>query len=158
MGKYDDIVVAPEQASRVIERGNRLFEDWGLTPPPVEPLVIHFGLDDFENIGETEYWLANEYELGYCGKFLLLFESQRCPCHYHETKHETFYIVKGEIEMTIDDEVHVMSQGDLLVMQTGQRHTFVARGGPALILEVSMPSKRQDNFFDDEQIGESGVI
>ncbi len=59
--------------------------------------------------------------------------------------------------MVIDDEPKVLEEGDTLVMPPGQGHSFTGIG-PALLLEVSMPSTRQDNFFADEAIGEDGVI
>ena len=42
-------------------------------------------------------------------------------------------------------------------MPPGQRHSFTGIG-PALILEVSMPSIRHDNFFADQGIGDEGII
>ena len=158
MGKYDDVSLAGGARERAVARCRELFAAWGLTPPPVEPLALDFGLGEFDRTGLIEYWLANEAACGYCGKFLVLFDAQRCPCHSHRMKHETFYVVKGQLEMIVDDVPRRMSEGDLLVMPPGRRHTFAAYGGGALILEVSMPSIRQDNFFDDHRIGESGVI
>src|SRR5690349_11108415 len=73
--------------------------DWGLTMPPGEPLVIHFGLNDFSQIGEVEYWIVNDRHNNYCGKFLLLFDGQRCPRHYHKIKDETFFVVKGHVAL-----------------------------------------------------------
>ena len=52
---------------------------WGLTMPDVEPLPLHFGLHDFYRIGETEWWIVNDTQNQYCGKFLFLFDGQRCP-------------------------------------------------------------------------------
>ena len=48
-------------------------------------------------------------------------------------------------------------EGDTLVMPPGQRHSFTGVG-PALLLEVSMPSRRNDNFFADRGIGDEGII
>ena len=43
-------------------------------------------------------------------------------------------------------------------MAPGMNHTFRAVGGPALVLEVSLPSLQGDNIFADKRIGEQGVI
>ena len=51
----------------------------------------------------------------------------------------------------------VMDEGDLLVMPPGVWHSFTGIG-PALVLEISMPSMRQDSFFENLQIGDGGVI
>ena len=157
MGKYDDVEATEPQRSDFLRECYEQIKAWKLKMPTGEPLVLDFGIRDFRRIGEIEFWIANEVELGYCGKFLFLFEGQRCPCHYHRMKHETFYVVRGRIEMTVDETARIMSVGDVLVMDTGRRHTFVGLE-PSLILEVSLPSVKQDNFFDDNRIGEDGVI
>lgn len=41
---------------------------------------------------------------------------------------------------------------------TSLRYPDVELDGPALILEVSMPSIRGDNFFTDKRIGNDGVL
>jgi mannose-6-phosphate isomerase-like protein (cupin superfamily) len=130
---------------------------WGLTMPTVEPLVLDFGLGTFDEIGEIEFWVANEAAAGYCGKFLYVADGQTCPYHRHDRKHETFFVLKGQVRMVVDDVEQVLKEGDTLVMPPGQRHSFTGIG-PALLLEVSMPSIRQDNFFANAGIGDGGVI
>src|SRR5262245_34532214 len=88
--------------------------EWGLVMPPAEPLVLHFGLHDFAHIGEIEYWIVNDTENAYCGKFLFLFADQRCPLHYHRMKDETFYIVRGTVEMELDGQTMMLQTGDVL--------------------------------------------
>jgi len=158
MGKYDNVELQGPEREQVLAEIAGHLRAWGITMPPVEPLPLHFGLDRFREIGEAEYWIANEAELGYCGKFLIVLEAQTCPYHYHEMKHETFYVVKGRIRMRVNDEEREMAEGDVLAMPPGAGHSFTGVGGPALILEVSMPSILQDNFFADKAIGEDGVI
>ena len=59
--------------------------------------------------------------------------------------------------MVINDQVKILNEGDILVLPPGDRHSFTGIG-PALLLEVSMPITRQDNFFANKAIGESGII
>jgi len=66
-------------------------------------------------------------------------------------------VMKGAVRMLIDGEEKVLNEGDTLVMPPGQRHSFTGMS-PALLLEVSMPSRRNDNFFADPGIGDGGVI
>lgn len=130
---------------------------WGLAMPDVEPLVIQFGLGEFRKTGEIEHWIANEPASGYCGKFLFVFDGQTCPYHRHDVKHETFFVLKGRVRMVVDGAERVLAEGDTLVMPPGVRHSFTGLGC-ALLLEVSMPSTLNDNFFEDRRIGRSGVI
>ncbi|MHB0857328.1 MAG: D-lyxose/D-mannose family sugar isomerase [Anaerolineae bacterium] len=149
-------VTGPRRAE-ALEHCREVIAGWGLTMPPVSPLALDFGLGRFDEVGEIEFWVANEEDAGYCGKFLYVADGQTCPYHKHDIKHETFFVLKGSVRMVIDDEEKVLEQGDILVMPPGQRHAFTGIG-PALLLEVSMPSRRQDNFFANPQIGEGGVI
>jgi len=157
MGKYDDVELQGPDREQALSAIEEQLSEWGLKMPEVTPLPLHFGLDRFKEVGETEFWIANEQEHGYCGKFLFVLDGQTCPHHYHDMKHETFFVVKGSIRMRLGDEDRVMREGDLLPMPPGTGHSFTGIG-PALILEVSMPSVLQDNFFEDKSIGEDGVI
>jgi quercetin dioxygenase-like cupin family protein len=157
MGAYDAFELQGAEREQALAAIRRQIAAWGLTMPPVEPLPMHFGLHNFAEIGETEFWVANEREHGYCGKFLFVLDGQTCPYHYHKIKHETFFVVKGRIRMKVGAEERIMGEGDLLAMPPGVGHSFTGIG-PALILEVSMPSILQDNFFSDPRIGDKGVI
>jgi quercetin dioxygenase-like cupin family protein len=149
--------VVGEERQAALARCLGVIRGWGLTMPAVEPLVLDFGLGRFAEIGEIEFWVANEEAHGYCGKFLFVDDGQTCPYHKHNRKHETFFVFKGQVRMIVDDQEKVLREGDILVMPAGQRHSFTGIG-PALLLEVSMPSVRQDNFFADKAIGDDGVI
>ena len=134
-----------------IERFSQQLQQWQLAMPPAEPLVLDFGLGDFARFGLIEYWIANEIEAGYCGKYLFVFDGQSCPMHHHLDKHETFFIVKGAVTMELEGSNRRLDAGDVLPMQCGVRHGFTGLG-PALILEVSRPCVIADNYFVDEQI------
>ena len=130
---------------------------WGLEIPDVFYLMLHFGLNDFYSVGETEFWVANEMEAGYCAKLIFVFDGQTCPYHHHKVKHETFYILKGATRMVIDGSEMIKNQGDILVVPTGTKHSF-AGAGACLLLEVSMPSSPGDSYFDNKSIGRDGVL
>jgi len=147
----------PERRAQAIRRLQALLHTWGLTMPAFEPLVLDFGLGCYEEIGEIEYWVANEEDAGYCGKFLFVDDGQTCPEHYHRRKHETFFVLKGQVRMVVDGQEALLRQGATLAMPPGRKHRFTGLG-PALILEVSQPSTRGDNYFSDARIGEGGMI
>jgi len=157
VGRYDDVELSGPERGEALEGIQAQMREWGLTMPEVEPLPLDFGLGRFREIGETEFWIANETEVGYCGKFLFLFDGQTCPHHRHRMKHETFFIVKGTVRMVVGNEERLMQPGDVLAMPPGTAHSFTGVG-PALVLEVSLPSVRGDSFFDDPKIGQGGVL
>jgi mannose-6-phosphate isomerase-like protein (cupin superfamily) len=124
---------------------------WGVALPPVQPLVLDFGLGVYEKTGLIEYWIANEACAGYCGKYLFVCGGQTCPEHRHRIKHETFFVVKGRVQMRCGGRTRVMKEGDVLPVPPGRKHSFTGIG-PALLLELSMPCKVTDNYFSNRQI------
>jgi D-lyxose ketol-isomerase len=150
--------LAGEARALALAAADLAFTEWELTMPAVDPLPLDFGLGEFDTIGETEYCIVNSRERQYCGKFLFLQDGQRCPLHHHNTKHETFFIVKGEVAMTAGDREIAMRPGDTLQVEPGTDHTFAAANGPALVLEVSQPSVENDNVFADRRIGRDGLM
>lgn len=80
-----------------------------------------------------EDWVANNKE--YCGKLLFFKEGKRCSFHYHEKKHETFYLFSGKMEVLVgweDDPTnsrikhYILSHGDCLEIVRGLRHQMIA--------------------------------
>lgn len=136
-----------------IVRGMRrqVVDGWGIALPPVDPLVLDFGLGAFDRYGLVEYWIANEAAAGYCGKYLFVFDGQSCPRHRHRTKHETFFLVAGRLEVQWGDRKSILDPGGTLPIPAGVPHEFKG-AGPALLLELSMPCEIDDNLFDDPRI------
>jgi mannose-6-phosphate isomerase-like protein (cupin superfamily) len=147
----EKIVVSKDKRKKALVAFQKQMQLWGLKMPSVEPLVLDFGLAEYENTGLIECWIANEIEAGYCGKYLFVFDGQTCPLHKHADKHETFFIVKGTIKVKYKDEIIELNEGSVLPVETGNYHSFTGIG-PALILEISMPCIVEDNYFDNTNI------
>lgn len=146
-----EIALKGEPARNAAMRVRKQVESWGLKLPDVAPLVLDFGLRDFERTGEVEFWIANESQAGYCGKFIFVWAGQTCPRHLHRVKLETFFIVRGHIIMEYDGRKLEMRTGDVLRVETSKAHQFTGVE-PTLILEVSKPSIVSDNCFEDTRI------
>lgn len=146
-----EISISGPQAEDAVADMLRQVQEWGLSMPPIEPLVLDFGLKDFARIGLIEYWIANETQSGYCGKYLFVSDGQTCPMHWHRKKHETFFITKGRVRMTLDGARREMGEGEVLPVEPGKPHSFSGIG-PALLLELSMPCEIDDNYFEDRNI------
>ncbi len=151
INKASNIEAPGPLAGKALAEFARQMRAWDLVMPAVKPLVLDFGLGDFYRVGLVEYWIANELKAGYCGKFLFLFDRQTCPRHSHRQKLETFFIVRGNVDMDYEGRVRRMKPGDVLLVEYGKPHQF--RGaGPALILEISKPCIVADNYFADPGI------
>lgn len=140
--------IAPEARARALASCREQLARWCVTPPPSEPLVIDFGLERFEEYGLYEFWIANEVDAGYCGKYMYVDAGQECPLHKHRVKHETFFVVRGQLDVTLRERSFVLEEGQTLAIQPGALHSFKGKGGPALMLELSMPCDPIDNYFE----------
>jgi len=149
-----DIELVGKEKADALEKCRRSCAEWGLTLPDVTPVPFHFGLHDFYRVGEIEFDINNNVREGYCGKFIFIFKGQTCPTHYHILKHETFFLVKGRVEMEAAGETFVMNQGDIKVMPQNTKHRFTGLED-SLILECSKPDIMSDSIFDDERISEA---
>lgn len=146
-----DISLHGIEAEKALNAFYEQIQQWKVAMPKVEPLVLDFGLGDFDKIGLIEFWIANEIEAGYCGKYLFVFDGQTCPNHHHKEKIETFFIVKGKVKMTYDGLISEMSEGDVLYVEQGKYHSFTGIGS-ALLLELSKPCIVDDNYFENTNI------
>jgi D-lyxose ketol-isomerase len=146
-----NIALKGPEADRALADFRRQIAAWNVALPPVEPLVLDFGLGDFRRVGLIEYWIANEAAAGYCGKYLFVFDGQTCPLHRHRVKHETFFVVKGRVAMEYDGRRLELGEGGVLPVEPWKFHSFTGIG-PALLLELSMPCQVDDNYFDNPDI------
>jgi quercetin dioxygenase-like cupin family protein len=140
-----------EERAETLKKIHQTVASWGLKLPDVEPDPLHFGYNDFNKIGETEFNINNNVEHGYCGKLMFQFKGQTCPMHHHRIKHETFFIVKGNVEMILAGKKYILHQGDRLIVNQRDKHMFTALED-SLILESSKPDLVDDSIFDDQKI------
>ncbi len=148
-----DLELTGKEKEEIVKKIRDKVSSWGLTLPDVPAILYHLGLNDFYNIGDSEFDIVNNIKEGYCGKFIFLFRGQTCPMHYHIVKHETFYIVKGEVEMEIEGQTKIMRQGDIKVVSQNQKHRFTGVTD-MLLLESSKPDVMNDSIFEDERINQ----
>ena len=55
----DDFELQGAAREQAVTRIRQVLDGWGLLLPG-DPMLMHFGLHDFENIGETEFWIVND--------------------------------------------------------------------------------------------------
>jgi D-lyxose ketol-isomerase len=151
LDKALDIALKGPEADRALADFRRQIAAWNVALPPVEPLVLDFGLGDFRRVGLIEYWIANEATAGYCGKYLFVFDGQTCPLHRHRVKHETFFVVKGRLAVEYDGQRLELVEGRVLPIEPWKYHSFTGIG-PTLLLELSMPCQVDDNYFENAEI------
>ena len=128
----------------------------GLVPDPDLAIEIaDFGLGHYAQEGLGLVVRVNEPE--YCSKWLTLSPGQSCPRHYHRLKKETFFVLKGEVELEADGEVIHLAPGQRFTILPGVRHAFSSRAG-AVIEEVSTHDENSDSYFDNPAVIRDPII
>jgi mannose-6-phosphate isomerase-like protein (cupin superfamily) len=111
--------------------------------------ITDFGKGDYERLGLGLVVRVSEPEYG--SKWLTVLPGQVCPNHFHEHIKETFFVIKGDVEMRIGDETVEMRAGDKLTMPPGTWHSFTSDHG-AIIEEVTTRQVEGDSQFEDPEI------
>ena len=111
-------------------------------------LSHHYGLQEFHRAGAV---IVNIVNREYCKKLVLVVPGQRHPNHRHERKEETFQLLWGDLEVTLDGETVAMEPGDTVLIERGSWHQFSSREG-AVFEEISTTHFRDDSFYEDSRI------
>ncbi len=128
-----------------LEKVKALFEAQQISPetPPdssLESIAISGGLYTFLATGEDTY---GQYAL-----FDFLVPPQAGPPpHIHTREDEVFYVVEGEINFQVGNQVFTGTAGDFIPYTRGQVHAFKNLGiEPARMLVIAAPAGLE-NFF-----------
>jgi mannose-6-phosphate isomerase-like protein (cupin superfamily) len=114
-------------------------------------LSHHYGLDQFERWGCS---IINCINREYCKKIILLLPGQENPCHAHKLKEETFHILYGDMQLTLDGQSQLCHAGDIITVERGKPHSFSSSAG-AIFEEVSTTHYKNDSFYDDASIAQN---
>ena len=75
--------------------------------------------------------------------------------HRHPGQEEVIYVIEGTIEQWLEQEKHVLSAGDSVVIPASAVHaTFNDGDAPAKILAILSPSVGEDGYGVDDVAGD----
>jgi sialic acid synthase SpsE/mannose-6-phosphate isomerase-like protein (cupin superfamily) len=154
-----DSAVSPNNAKRVDVRSKvwdaaqqvkALLEESKITIPGGVDLELshHYGIDRFNEVGLTLITVVNR---GYCKKLLVSLPNQFHPEQYHNQKEETFHVLYGKVDISLNGETQTYCPGDVINIEPGVRHSFVSRTG-CVIEEISSTHFVNDSFYTDDLI------
>ena len=72
--------------------------------------------------------------------------------HFHSKKHETFYILQGELRVDVIDtdstevDIHSVLEGESFVVERNCPHKLIAQGGPVKFIEISTFHEDSDSY------------
>ena len=105
-----------------------------------------------------EIWMANNEKENYCGKILYITFGHSTSMHFHQKKHETFYILEGALDIeiidtiTTDKYVKTINEGEVFVLDRLMPHRLVPKGGDVKFVEMSDNESIDIDNFDDLKI------
>ncbi|MDR1193747.1 MAG: N-acetylneuraminate synthase family protein [Peptococcaceae bacterium] len=111
-------------------------------------LSHHYGIERFFEYGAALIEVINR---SYCKKIMVLLPAQKHPVHYHKIKEESFHILYGTLNITIDGISNLYHAGDVEHIRPGQRHSFSSDYG-CVFEEVSTTHFANDSYYDDAAI------
>ena len=111
-------------------------------------LSHHYGLRKFPEFGALLVTLVNRE---YCKKLVSLIPGQVHPVHRHIKKEETFHVLWGDLQVTLNSEFKDLKAGDILLINRGDWHGFTTRSG-VVFEEISTKWVRGDSYYHDKKI------
>ena len=76
--------------------------------------------------------------------WLHLHSSQKTSMHCHPNKTTMLVIMGGEATLQTLGESHLISDGDVVVIEKGAFHQIISNGGPIMLYEVESPPNKRD--------------
>jgi mannose-6-phosphate isomerase-like protein (cupin superfamily)/thiamine kinase-like enzyme len=104
--------------------------------------------------GKEEWLELNEH---YCYKRIYINAGYRTSHQLHNEKLETNYIISGEAEVWLGDEIFQMGPGESFTVQPGTKHRVIAKTD-LVLQEVSTPQVDDVIRFEDDTGRPDGLI
>lgn len=110
----------------------------------------HYGMEHFRHYGCSMISIINRE---YCKKILIVLPGQENPTHMHKIKEETFQVLSGTLDLTVDGEKYSLAAGEIFTVERGLPHSFTSVDG-CIFEEVSTTHARNDSYYEDKKISE----
>lgn len=139
----------PGILSIVKEIKQLLSESGTVIPGQLElELSHHYGLQKFREFGSTTITVVNRE---YCKRVIVMLPGQKHPEQWHNLKDETYHLLHGEIELTLNGSPRSHVKNDVVIIPRKVLHAFVAPKG-AVIEEISSAYDQNDSLYTDGTI------
>jgi len=138
------------QILKIVEDVKSLLKDANIVYPGQAKLEIshHYGIDKFYETGITMITVVNRE---YCKKLIIVLPGQQHPEQFHKQKEETFVVLHGDLELTLDDKKNELLKGDVVTVEPLVRHRFTTKNG-CVVEEISSTHYTDDSFYTDKNI------
>lgn len=133
----------------IVKRLVSLLRDGNVVVPAGSSCEIshHYGIEKFMQTGVAMIDCVNRE---YCKKILVILPGQFHPSHYHIKKEETFVILHGELEITINGCAKILHKGDIMTVERNADHSFGSKTG-CIFEEISTTHYPNDSFYAESE-------
>lgn len=111
----------------------------------------HKGFDNFLAVGAV---FVSVIQHDYCKFIVAMLAGQMYPLHFHRIKDESYFILSGDLIVTLEDETHTLTKGDILNVPRRFTHSFRTQNG-CVFEEISTAYLNNDSVYEDKEIGQS---
>ena len=143
LDSYHKIRTIVHRAQAILRRNKLIFNN-----ETSAEISHHYGIENFEKFG---IFIVNVINLEYCKKIIIVFPGQVHPEQHHIKKQETFHVLEGSLDVTLNGIKQTLVSGDIATVDRGVKHIFSSEKG-CVIEEISSTHFRNDSFYTDEKI------
>ena len=100
----------------------------------------------------SETWICNNEAEDYCSKLLYIKKGHSTHMHFHIAKHETFYVISGQLFLSHLDTSNaetidrVIFKGETVEIPRGLPHKLEAQGSDVELIETSTYHRDSDSY------------
>ena len=110
----------------------------------------HAGIQSFPKTGAV---IINCINRACCKKIIIQLPGQMHPAHFHKRKEETFQVLSGEVNVSLDGHQRTLRPGETCLIQPGVWHSFWSPSG-CIFEEISTTHYNDDSFYADKRIND----
>lgn len=114
-------------------------------------LSHHYGVERIDEVGAVLITCINRE---YAKKLIVQVPGQSHPEHAHELKEETFQILWGTVNLSIDGKSKKYVPGDIITIERDRKHSFSTEDG-VIFEEVSTTHHKSDSYYTDPEIAKN---
>jgi sialic acid synthase SpsE/mannose-6-phosphate isomerase-like protein (cupin superfamily) len=112
----------------------------------------HYGIDNFFEKGAILFHVINKE---YSKIIIMMFPGQSYPPHFHKDKNETYFILSGDLQVTMGSKSLTLLPGDTLTVENNNVHSFKTEKG-VIFEEIANTYKNGGSNYIDNDIPTDG--
>ncbi|MDR3164041.1 MAG: cupin domain-containing protein [Synergistaceae bacterium] len=111
-------------------------------------LYHHYGIDSIVSTGAA---FISVIQHDYCKFIVIMTPGQSYPLHYHRIKDESYFILYGDLKVTIEDGTYFLTKGDIINVPRLFMHGFSTESG-CVFEEISTAYLQNDSVYENKEI------